>query len=217
MTDYLEELLDQIVQEELREPAAQWLSGAVEPFGGDSRAPVASWGEGAAQEELWPLMDMADLQLPPALQGEMGEGAISPARAEQEENWPSELEPPDGGTRVPTGAGLFPGMGEPETEGARPAVREEERETPALLEGLLRGEGAARRARALAAGGDAAGIRTAGGRAGGALPPDAPLSGRTSFGGWPQGSQAGERDPALAVDRAFQRDSRRYDRGFSLY
>lgn len=30
--------------------------------------------------------------------------------------------------------------------------------------------------------------------------------------GWPEGE-----DPALLVDRAFQRDSRRYDRGFSLY
>ena len=80
-----------------------------------------------------------------------------------------------------------------------------ELERPALLEQAERLERTVGQAR-----GGAAAVRSARVETGELTTPG--RAGRRPW-GW---SERGE-DPAAAVDRAFQRDSRRYDQGFALY
>ena len=174
MTDYLEELLDQLEEEEA-DVAAHWpedLAPTWAEFPGGAEAvesallpgPPETWT--VARGPVPPEKEPTDAHIPEFL-----EAAAWPAPQ------PDALEEADG--------------------------RKSER--PALLERAERLDRAVRQARR----GDTA-VRSTGSPAGGTA-----LSGLAArqSGGW---LERGE-DHAAAVDRAFQRDSRRYDQGFALY
>lgn len=206
MTDYLEELLDQLEEEEA-DVAAHWpedlaptwaeFPGGAEPRGETrttGRSPVTALPE-AVCTEAWEA-----LESPEAV-----ESALLPGPPE---TWtvargpvPPEKEPTDAHIPEFLEAAAWPA---PQPDALEEADgRKSER--PALLERAERLDRAVRQARR----GDTA-VRSTGSPAGGTA-----LSGLAArqSGGW---LERGE-DHAAAVDRAFQRDSRRYDQGFALY
>ena len=210
MTDYLEELLDQLEEEEA-ETAAHWMdalrpalfdplsesSGSAEPeaVGRQARSPAAQRAENG-------------LEGPPPVQAE-AQGSLeaqedvgaSPASAPQEA-WAATWSPAPPEEKR-SEARILGRLWAPDWSVSQPDVLAEAAveggERPALLEQAEQLNRAVERARR----GDAT-VR-------------APWAeeGRTGqrSGGW---LERGE-DSAAAVDRAFQRDSRRYDQGFALY
>lgn len=212
MTDYLEELLDQL-EEEDPGAAARWLDtlgpALTEPPGGaglrepeyGTRGPVAL----AAADKL---------ELSAPVQAEAKRVLAAPEDVENflpydpPEDWadacppvPTEGETPE--TRIPDC------QWETDWNVPKPDVLAEASgkglERPALLEQAERLD----RAVEWTWSGGAA-VRAPGVEAGRTALTD--WRGRRS-GGW---TERGD-DPAAAVDRSFQRDSRRYDQGFALY
>lgn len=200
MTDYLEELLDQLEEEDTG-TAARWLDtlgpALAEPPGGaglrelerEARRPAALAAAGnpelsalvqaEAQGVLATLEDV-DAFLPSAPpEGETPEIRILGYQGAPDWNVPQ-----------------LDVLAEASREGVeRPALLEQAEHLDQAVERTWR-RGAAVSAPRVEAG------RTA----------LQDWVGRRS-GGWPERGE----DPAAAVDRAFQRDSRRYDQGFALY
>ena len=212
MTDYLEELLDQLKEEDTG-TAARWLDtlgpALAEPPGGaglrelerEARRPAAL--EAAGNPELSALVQAA-------AQGVLAtsEDVEAFLPSDPPEDWTAAWSsvPPEGETpeiRI-LGYQEDPDWNVPQLDVLTEASREGV-ERPALLE----------QAEHL----DQAVERTWRGRA--AVRAPRVEAGRTALqdwvgrrsGGWPERGE----DPAAAVDRAFQRDSRRYDQGFALY
>ena len=203
MTDYLEELLDQLEEEE---------AGTAAPEG---QAPA--WAESPGCAALWeeeltghsPVSDRAEAVRREAL------GVLDPS-GEMETTFlpgPSEIWAAAWGPVPPEMAApdaYVPGFQEtaawtvPQLDALEEAAGKE-LERPALLEQAERLERTVGQAR-----GGAAAVRSARVETGELTTPG--RAGRRPW-GW---SERGE-DPAAAVDRAFQRDSRRYDQGFALY
>ena len=206
MTDYLEELLDRLEEEEA-DVAAHWpedlaptwaeFPGGAEPreeTRTTGRSPVTDLPE-AVWTEAWEALE------PP----EAVESALPPGPPE---TWtaargpvPPEKEPTDAHIPGSLEAAAWPS---PQPDALEEADgRQSER--PALLERAERLGWAVGQARR---GGTA--VRSAGVETGELTTPG--RAGRRPW-GW---SERGE-DHAAVVDRAFQRDSRRYDQGFALY
>ena len=205
MTDYLEELLDQLEEEEAG-TAARWPEGQA-PAWAESPGCAALW-----EEELTghsPVSDRAEAVRREAL------GVLDPS-GEMETTFlpgPSEIWAAAWGPVPPEMAApdaYVPGFQEtaawtvPQLDALEEAAGKELKR-PALLEQAERLERTVGQAR-----GGAAAVRSARVETGELTTPG--RAGRRPW-GW---SERGE-DPAAAVDRAFQRDSRRYDQGFALY
>ena len=192
MTDYLEELLDQLEEEEA-ETAAHWMdalrpalfdplsesSGSAEPeaVGRQARSPAAQRAENG-------------LEGPPPVQAEAQGSLEAQEEKRSEARILGRLWAPDWSVSQPDV------LAEAAVEGGeRPALLEQAEQLNRAVERARRGDATVRAPWAEEG-------RTA-------------LSGRTGqrSGGW---LERGE-DSAAAVDRAFQRDSRRYDQGFALY
>ena len=217
MRDYLEELLDLLTQEDEEEAAGVWETQAVSlilPKALEAEAPeralelpegvtVGDAGSGESGERLW-----LERELVPGLDTVLDQNAaLSDSPGELDEALAS------GGER--------PVMGEdgPAEAGAVLLEQIRSRRRPALLQQAQDLERQAGQALALAQD-----------RRSRVLAPalTLPSRGQASFpsqtaeengGGQSTGGAAlldGE-DQARLIDRAFQRDSRRYDRGFSLY
>ena len=221
MTDYLEELLDLLTLEDEQETGEGWTAqaaslvlprvlelpeGTAAEEGGSGEGGARSWPEGKSALEI--ALELEERQAAPALDaGTDQEAAISGPLAELDEAAAS------GGTR--------PVLWEtgPMEAGAVLLEQVESRRKPALLQQAQELERQAGQAQALAQD-----------RRSRALAPAFPLpsrgqasspsqtAGETGAGqraggtAWPGGEEQ-----ARLVDLAFQRDSRRYDRGFSLY
>lgn len=201
MTDYLEELLDQLKEEDT-DTAARWLDtlgpALAEPPGGaglrelerEARRPAALV-QAEAQGVLATSEDVdAFLPSDPPEDWEAAWSSVPPEGETPEIRILGYQEDPD--WNVPQ----LDVLTEASREGVeRPALLEQAEHLDQAVERTWRG-GAAVRAPRVEAG------RTA----------LQDWVGRRS-GGWPERGE----DPAAAVDRAFQRDSRRYDQGFALY
>ena len=230
MRDYLEELLDLLTQEDEEEAAGVWetqTASLILPKAPEAETPAgalelpegvaageADSGKGGERLRLErepapePTLDFEELENVPGLDGALDQDAAIP-------DSPGELD------EALASGGERPVMGEdgPAEAGAVLLEQIRSRRRPALLQqaqDLERQAGQAlalaqdRRSRSLAPAlalpsrGQASFFsQTAEGNGGG-----------QSAGGaaWPGGE-----DQARLIDRAFQRDSRRYDRGFSLY
>lgn len=217
MRDYLEELLDLLTQEDEEEAAGVWetqTASLILPKALEAEAPegalelpegvtVGDAGSGESGERLW-----LERELVPGLDTALDQdAALSDSTGELDEALAS------GGER--------PVMGEdgPAEAGAVLLEQIRSRRRPALLQQAQDLERQAGQALALAQD-----------RRSRVLAPalTLPSRGQASFpsqtaeengGGQSTGGAAlpdGE-DQARLIDRAFQRDSRRYDRGFSLY
>ena len=217
MRDYLEELLDLLTQEDEEEAAGVWetqTASLILPKALEAEAPegalelpegvtVGDAGSGESGERLW-----LERELVPGLDTTLDQdAALSDSAGELDEALAS------GGER--------PVMGEdgPAEAGAVLLEQIRSRRRPALLQQAQDLERQAGQALALAQD-----------RRSRVLAPalTLPSRGQASFpsqtaeengGGQSTGGAAlpdGE-DQARLIDRAFQRDSRRYDRGFSLY
>ena len=217
MRDYLEELLDLLTQEDEEEAAGVWetqTASLILPKALEAEAPegalelpegvtVGDAGSGESGERLW-----LERELVPGLDTTLDQdAALSDSAGELDEALAS------GGER--------PVMGEdgPAEAGAVLLEQIRSRRRPALLQqaqDLERQAGQAlalaqdRRSRVLAP------ALTLPSRGQASFPSQTAEEngGGQSTGGaaWPDGE-----DQARLIDRAFQRDSRRYDRGFSLY
>lgn len=217
MRDYLEELLDLLTQEDEEEAAGVWetqTASLILPKALEAEAPegalelpegvtVGDAGSGESGERLW-----LERELVPGLDTTLDQdAALSDSPGELDEALAS------GGER--------PVMGEdgPAEAGAVLLEQIRSRRRPALLQqaqDLERQAGQAlalaqdRRSRVLAP------ALTLPSRGQASFPSQTAEEngGGQSTGGaaWPDGE-----DQARLIDRAFQRDSRRYDRGFSLY
>lgn len=206
MTDYLEELLDQLKEEEA-DVAAHWPEDlaptwAEFPGGAEPREETRTTGRSpvtALPEAVWTEAWEA-LESPEAV-----ESALLPGPPE---TWtvargpvPPEKEPTDAHIPEFLEAAAWPA---PQPDALEEADgRKSER--PALLERAERLDRAVRQARR---GGTA--VRSAGVETGELTTPG--RAGRRPW-GWSERDE----DHAAVVDRAFQRDSRRYDQGFALY
>ena len=230
MRDYLEELLDLLTQEDEEEAADVWetqTASLILPKALEAEAPegalelpegMAAKGvsSGDGGDRPWlerepapePALDLEEIETVPGLDGALDQEAAIP-------DSPGELD------ETLASGGERPVMGEdgPAEAGAVLLEQIRSRSRPALLQqaqDLERQAGQAlalaqdRRSRALAPaltlpsrGQASFPSQTAAGNGGG-----------QSAGGaaWPGGE-----DQVRLIDRAFQRDSRRYDRGFSLY
>ena len=212
MTDYLEELLDQLKEEDTG-TAARWLDtlgpALAEPPGGaglrelerEARRPAAL---GTASNPELSALVQAEAQGVLATSEDVEAFLPSDPPEDWAAAWSSV--PPEGETpeiRI-LGYQEDPDWNVPQLDVLTEASREGV-ERPALLERAERLDRAVGQARR----GDTA-VRSTGSRTGGTA-----LSGLAvrQSGGW---LERGE-DHAAAVDRAFQRDSRRYDQGFALY
>ena len=230
MRDYLEELLDLLTQEDEEEAADVWETqtaslilpkaleaeapeGALELPEGMAAKGVSS-GDGGdrpwleREPALEPALDLEEIETVPGLDGALDqEAALSDSTEELDEALAY------GGER--------PVMGEdgPAEAGAVLLEQIRSRRRPALLQQAQDLERQAGQALALAQD-----------RRSRVLAPalTLPSRGQASFpsqtaeengGGQNTGGAAwpGGEDQARLIDRAFQRDSRRYDRGFSLY
>lgn len=230
MRDYLEELLDLLTQEDEEEAAGVWETQAVSlilPKALEAEAPeralelpegvaAGDTGSGESGERPWlerelvpePALDLEEIETVPELDAALDQdAALSDSTGELDEALAS------GGER--------PVMGEdgPAEAGAVLLEQIRSRRRPALLQQAQDLERQAGQALALAQD-----------RRSRVLAPalTLPSRGQASFpsqtaegngGGQSAGGAAlpdGE-DQARLIDRAFQRDSRRYDRGFSLY
>lgn len=237
MTDYLEELLSRLSwpQEEEQEagwqslpaislPAWRWdgaeipeADGAGQPDGaGPSQLPGLEESDGLSPD--W-LMEARALSAGNGEGDAPARGGTWEALAGEERTWSETL---DQDSPVNDGAGTQTGA-EEDAEAAQQALTDQiqSRRRPALLERALQLERTVGRA------GDLIAQRQGGARSvslavpgrPGALGEGAMDSGRAESGMGSVGAGEGlsHTDQARLVDQAFQRDSRRYDRGFSLY
>ena len=230
MRDYLEELLDLLTQEDEEEAAGVWktqTASLILPKALEAEAPEgalelpegmaagdADSGKGGErlrlerEPALEPALDLEEIETVPGLDAALDqEAALSDSTGELDEALAS------GGER--------PVMGEdgPAEAGAVLLEQIRSRRRPALLQQAQDLERQAGQAQALAQDRRSRSLAPAL-----ALPSreQAPFpsqmaegnGGGQNAGGtaWPGGE-----DQARLIDRAFQRDSRRYDRGFSLY
>lgn len=217
MRDYLEELLDLLTQEDEEEAAGVWETQAVSlilPKALEAEAPegalelpegvtVGDAGSGESGERPW-----LERELVPGLDTALDQdAALSDSTGELDEALAS------GGER--------PVMGEdgPAEAGAVLLEQIRSRRWPALLQQAQDLERQAGQAQALVQDRRSRSLASA---------LALPSRGQASFpsqmaegngGGQNAGGTAwpGGEDQARLIDRAFQRDSRRYDRGFSLY
>ena len=217
MRDYLEELLDLLTQEDEEEAAGVWETQAVSlilPKALEVEAPegalelpegvtVGDAGSGESGERPW-----LERELVPGLDTALDQNAaLSDSPGELDEALAS------GGER--------PAMGEdgPAEAGAVLLEQIRSRRWPALLQQAQDLERQAGQAQALVQDRRSRSLASA---------LALPSRGQASFpsqmaegngGGQNAGGTAwpGGEDQARLIDRAFQRDSRRYDRGFSLY
>lgn len=217
MRDYLEELLDLLTQEDEEEAAGVWETQAVSlilPKALEAEAPeralelpegvaAGDTGSGESGERPW-----LERELVPGLDTVLDQNAaLSDSAGELDEALAS------GGER--------PVMGEdgPAEAGAVLLEQIRSRRRPALLQQAQDLERQAGQALALAQDRRSRSLASA---------LALPSRGQASFpsqmaegngGGQNAGGTAwpGGEDQARLIDRAFQRDSRRYDRGFSLY
>ena len=220
MRDYLEELLGQLPQGEEEELAAQWLP------------PSGRWSgwDGAIQDtlgELWEALGGRFQELKRST-AERAALSSSDALGETAAFLTAVLEEPQRGPNAP--GWMPPGeerravspqtdMGNTEEERLdTPERQEEARRRPALLLQVQALERASAQLPALVRIGQRDGRplsiqqnRGASDTLDREVFPTFRRAWRQAE-GWPGGQ-----DPAQVVDRAFQRDSRRYDRGFSLY
>ena len=221
MTDYLEELLDLLTLEDEQEAGEGWTAqaaslvlpkvlelpeGTAAEEGGSGEGGARSWLKGEPALEI--ALELEERQAAPALDaGTDQEAAISGPLAELDEAAAS------GGTR--------PVLWEtgPVEAGAVLLEQVESRRKPALLQQAQELERQAGQAQALVQDRRSRSLASA---------LALPSRGQASFpsqmaegngGGQNAGGTAwpGGEDQARLIDRAFQRDSRRYDRGFSLY
>ncbi len=221
MTDYLEELLDLLTLEDEQETGEGWTAqaaslvlpkvlelpeGTAAEEGGSGEGGARSWLKGEPALEI--ALELEERQAAPALDaGTDQEAAISGPLAELDEAAAS------GGTR--------PVLWEtgPVEAGAVLLEQVESRRKPALLQQAQELERQAGQAQALVQDRRSRSLASA---------LALPSRGQASFpsqmaegngGGQNAGGTAwpGGEDQARLIDRAFQRDSRRYDRGFSLY
>lgn len=230
MRDYLEELLDLLTQEDEEEAAGVWETqmaflilpkaleveapeGALELPEGMAAKGVSS-GDGGdrpwleREPALEPALDLEEIETVPGLDGALDqEAALSDSTEELDEALAY------GGER--------PVMGEdgPAEAGAVLLEQIRSRRRPALLQQAQELERQAGQAQALVQDRRSRSLASA---------LTFPSRGQASFpsqtaegngGGQNAGgaSLPGGEDQARLIDRAFQRDSRRYDRGFSLY
>lgn len=217
MRDYLEELLDRLTQEDEEEAAGVWETQAVSlilPKALEAEAPeralelpegvaAGDTGSGESGERPW-----LERELVPGLDTALDQdAALSDSTGELDEALAS------GGER--------PVMGEdgPAEAGAVLLEQIRSRRRPALLQQAQDLERQAGQAQALVQDRRSRSLASA---------LALPSRGQASFpsqmaegngGGQNAGGTAwpGGEDQARLIDRAFQRDSRRYDRGFSLY
>lgn len=230
MRDYLEELLDLLTQEDEEEAAGVWetqTASLILPKALEAEAPegalelpegvtVGDAGSGESGERPWlerepapePALDLEEIATVPGLDGALDqEAAILDFREALEETFAS------GGGRTDLWEdGLW------ETD----AVLLEQvrsRRRPALLQQAQKLEQQTGQAQALAQDRRSRSLASAL-----ALPSrgQVPFPSQTAEGnggGQSAGGAAwpGGEDQVRLIDRAFQRDSRRYDRGFSLY
>lgn len=217
MRDYLEELLDLLTQEDEEESAGVWetqTASLILPKALEAEAPeralelpegvtVGDTGSGESGERPW-----LERELVPGLDTALDQNAaLSDSTGELDEALAS------GGER--------PVMGEdgPAEAGAVLLEQIRSRRRPALLQQVQDLERQAGQAQALAQDRRSRSLASA---------LALPSRGQASFpsqmaegngGGQNAGGTAwpGGEDQARLIDRAFQRDSRRYDRGFSLY
>ena len=215
MTDYLEELLSLLPQESEEEAAGQWqldsvpAAGLLEPV--SSERPEEEIGTAPALKAERPrsgLDESLSQAGPAALDVESGMDA-GPSWLEEES--------PERAARPPASPLL-----QQETAQLRTSLAErpQSRQRPALLEQAQALERTAAQAQTLAPAGRGLGAASAlvgTSRARSSMDALEPAEGNVSA--WAHGIErrTGGEDPARLVDRAFQRDSRRYDRGFSLY
>ena len=217
MRDYLEELLDRLTQEDEEEAAGVWETQAVSlilPKALEAEAPeralelpegVTVGDAGSGESGEWPWLER---ELVPGLDTALDQdAALSDSTGKLDEALAS------GGER--------PVMGEdgPAEAGAVLLEQIRSRRRPALLQQAQDLERQAGQAQALVQDRRSRSLASA---------LALPSRGQASFpsqmaegngGGQNAGGTAwpGGEDQARLIDRAFQRDSRRYDRGFSLY
>ncbi len=230
MRDYLEELLDLLTQEDEEEAAGVWetqTASLILPKALEAEAPEGALevpegmaagdaGSGEGGERPWlerepalePALDLEEIETVPGLDAALDqEAALSDSTGELDEALAS------GGER--------PVMGEdgPAEAGAVLLEQIRSRRRPALLQQAQNLERQAGQAQALAQDRRSRALASAltfpsRGQASFSSQTGEGSGGRQNSGGaaWPGGE-----DQARLIDRAFQRDSRRYDRGFSLY
>ena len=217
MRDYLEELLDLLTQEDEEEAAGVWETQAVSlilPKALEAEAPeralelpegvtVGDAGSGESGERPW-----LERELVPGLDTVLDQdAALSDSTGELDEALAS------GGER--------PVMGEdgPAEAGAVLLEQIRSRRRPALLQQAQELERQAGQAQALAQNRQSRSLapaltRPSRGQASFSSQTGEGSGGRQNSGG---AAWTGGEEQARLIDRAFQRDSRRYDRGFSLY
>ena len=217
MRDYLEELLDLLTQEDEEEAAGVWETQAVSlilPKALEAEAPerelelpegvtAGDAGSGESGERPW-----LERELVPGLDTALDQdAALSDSTGELDEALAS------GGER--------PVMGEdgPAEAGAVLLEQIRSRRRPALLQQAQELERQAGQAQALAQNRQSRSLAPALTRPSRGQASFSSQTGEGSGGGQNSSGAAwtGGEEQARLIDRAFQRDSRRYDRGFSLY
>ena len=222
MRDYLEELLRALAaEEETEETPARWQT-EVEFPPAEGRAPeqesealadILEAAGSAAAVSLWGELPETSPLLPPLLDqgGQSLEESWNSGDREQAEWFPGD------GARL---SSRFPLLSlERDSLSLSALEQENDRRRPALLEQLRTLERAAAQAAALPSrrSSSLGDVHARSAARSGARDLSAPAGQAASYWGGAQENRLGGTDPAQAVDRAFQRDSRRYDRGFSLY
>ena len=230
MRDYLEELLDLLTQEDEEEAAGVWktqTASLILPKALEAEAPEgvlevpegmaagdADSGEGGErlrlerEPALEPALDLEEIETVPGLDAALDqEAALSDSTGELDEALAS------GGER--------PVMGEdgPAEAGAVLLEQIRSRRRPALLQQAQDLERQAGQALALAQDRRSRSLAPALALPARGQAPFPSQMAEGNGGGQNAGGTAwpGGEDQARLIDRAFQRDSRRYDRGFSLY
>lgn len=230
MRDYLEELLDLLTQEDEEEAAGVWktqTASLILPKALEVEAPEgalelpegmaagdADSGKGGErlrlerEPALEPALDLEEIETVPGLDAALDqEAALSDSTGELDEALAS------GGER--------PVMGEdgPAEAGAVLLEQIRSRRRPALLQQAQDLERQAGQAQALAQDRRSRSLAPALALPSRGQAPFPSQMAEGNGGGQNAGGTAwpGGEDQARLIDRAFQRDSRRYDRGFSLY
>ena len=230
MRDYLEELLDLLTQEDEEEAAGVWktqTASLILPKALEAEAPEgalelpegmaagdADSGKGGErlrlerEPALEPALDLEEIETVPGLDAALDqEAALSDSTGELDEALAS------GGER--------PVMGEdgPAEAGAVLLEQVRSRRRPVLLQQAQDLERQAGQAQALAQDRRSRSLAPALALPSRGQAPFPSQMAEGNGGGQNAGGTAwpGGEDQARLIDRAFQRDSRRYDRGFSLY
>ena len=230
MRDYLEELLDLLTQEDEEEAAGVWktqTASLILPKALEAEAPEgalelpegmaagdADSGKGGErlrlerEPALEPALDLEEIETVPGLDAALDqEAALSDSTGELDEALAS------GGER--------PVMGEDGSAEAGAVLLEQirSRRRPALLQQAQDLERQAGQAQALAQDRRSRSLAPALALPSRGQAPFPSQMAEGNGGGQNAGGTAwpGGEDQARLIDRAFQRDSRRYDRGFSLY